>query len=157
MNAQRSGIPKVVGILMIIFASIGLLGSLLGLAGSAANDATMKAVPELKTWGTMSMIFSVVGLGVSALHLVAGISSVKYKANAPKLSVTYALINIINNLVQGIIVFAWLKPAIAKSGVPGAAEMVGGMVVISIVLSVIWPTIVLALMTRPAAKAACVN
>lgn len=155
MNAQRSGIPKVVGILMIIFASLGLLFGLIGLAGSSMNSALLKDVPELKTWGTISMIFGVVGLGISALHLVAGISSVKYKAGAPKLAVMYGTLNIVSNLAQAVIVFAWLKPALSKF--PGAAEALGGFLVVGIVIAIIWPTIVLALMTRPAVKEACTN
>jgi hypothetical protein len=155
MTGQRSGIPKVIGILMIIFASLGLLGSLIGLAGNSGNSEAFKEIPELKTWGTMSLLFSVIGIAVSALHLVAGINSVKYKAGAPKLALMYALFNIVNNVVQAIVVFAWLKPALSKF--PGAGDLLGGFLVIGIILAIIWPTIVLVLMTRPAAKAACTN
>lgn len=155
MNAQRSSIPKVIGILMIVFASIGLLLSLIGLAGNSANSAVLKEVPEWKTWSTLSMVFGLIGLGISVLHLVGGISAVRYKASAPKLAVTYGAANIVSNLAQAIIVFAWLKPALAKF--PGAAEAVGAFLVIGIVIALIWPTIVLVLMTRPSAKEACVN
>jgi hypothetical protein len=155
MNGQRSGIPKVMGILMIIFASIGLLLSLIGLAGNSANASMAREIPQLKTWATLSMVFGVIGIGVSALHLFAGVRAVGYKANAPKLAVTYGIVNIANNLIQGILVFAWLKPALSKF--PGAAETMGAFLTIGIIIAIIWPTIVLVLMTRPAAKAACVN
>jgi hypothetical protein len=154
MNAQRSGIPKVIGILMIVFASLGLLVSLAGLAGNSA-EGVLKEVPEWKTWSTLSMVFGLIGLGISVLHLIGGISAVRYKASAPKLAVTYAVANIASNLAQAIIVFAWLKPALSKF--PGAAEAVGAFLVIGIIIALIWPTIVLVLMTRPSAKEACVN
>ena len=80
MNApgQRSGIPKVMGILMIIFASLGLLFGLIGLAGSGASAAGLKDVPVFKTYSTISMILGVVGLGISGLHRFAGVRAVGY-------------------------------------------------------------------------------
>jgi len=154
MTQGRSGIPKVMGILMIIFASLGLLFGLIGLAGNSGNDA-FKDVSAFKTLHTMQLIFGVIGLGISALHLVAGLSAVRYKANAPKLSVAYGALNIISTIAQLVIVYAWLKPALDK--VPGAGAVVGATMLFFGVLSVVWPIIVLALMTRPAAKAACTN
>ena len=156
---MRSSIPKVVGILMIIFASLGLLGGLIGLGGHSAG-AGMNDIPALKTFNTMSLVVTVIGLGISVLHLVAGIRSVGYKANAPKLASMYALINIIVSVAWGVAVFAWLKPAIAKAAGPGSAVVsaaVGVGVVFGVIVSVAWPVIVLALMSRPAAKQACVN
>jgi len=165
MNApyqqQRSGIPKVMGILMIIFASLGLIGSLLALAGGSGSAAASEGVPALKTWATLSLVFSVVGLGVSGLHLFAGVRAVGYKANAPKLAMTYGLINIISNVVQLVLIFAWIKPAIAKAadhpGARAAADLVGGFTLILTIIAVIWPTLVLILMSRPGAKASCTN
>ena len=157
MTPQRSGTPKVVGILMIIFASLGLLFGLIGLAGNSANDQTLREIPEWKTFGTVSLAFGVIGLGISALHLFAGISAVRYKANAPKLAVAYAIINIVVSVLNGILVFAWLKPALPKAAGPAAADLIGVGVLFGVIIAVIWPTIVLALMTRPAAKESCVN
>lgn len=153
---MRSSIPKVVGILMIIFASLGLLFGLIGLGGHSAG-AGLNDVPAFKTFNTMSLVVGVIGLGISVLHLVAGIRSVGYKANAPKLASMYALINIIVNVGWGIAVFAWLKPAIEKvaGGIGGAAIGIG--VTFGVIIGCAWPIIVLALMSRPAAKTACVN
>jgi hypothetical protein len=148
------------GILMIIFASLGLLFGLIGLAGSGINKAAAEGIPALKTWMTLSMVFGVVGLGVSALHLFTGVRAVGYKSNAPKLAVMYAAINMGLSLLQLILIFAWLKPAIAKVGGIGAeaaASAVGGIAVFFTILALIWPTLVLILMTRPGAKQSCVN
>ena len=154
MTAGRSGIPKVVGILMIIFASLGLLFGLIGLAGNSGTGA-MDGVAAWKTFRNMSLIFGIIGLGISVLHLVAGIQSIRYKANAPKLAVAYGALNIVSQITFAVLFYAWLKPALDK--VPGASELIGGMLVISLIIGVTWPIIVLALMTRPGAKAACTN
>ena len=72
----------------------------------------------------------------------------------------YAALNILTNLLNLILVFAWVKPAIAKLGGPEAqafGNLVGGMTLIFSILALIWPTLVLILMTRPAAKASCTN
>ena len=159
---MRSKIPKVVGILMIIFASIGLLSGLLNLAGNS-GDAVLKKIPEWDTFRTITLITGVIGLAISALHLYGGIRAVGYKANAPKLAVTYGTVNIAVTLVNTGIVMFWLKPAIEKalkelgadvglfSAVVGIGAIGGAILVIA------WCVVVLALMTRPAAKAACTN
>jgi len=153
---MRSSIPKVVGILMIIFGSLGLIVGLIGLAGNSASG-DLKELPEWKTYMTMSMVFGVIGLGISALHVFAGIRSVGYKANGPKLAMVYGLLNIVTQIAWGAIVFAWLKPAIEKAAGGAGAALIGVGVMFGVIISVAWPIIVLSLMSRPAAKAACVN
>jgi hypothetical protein len=162
---MRSSIPKVMGILMIIFASLGLLFGLIGLGGNKVPPE-LKDVDAFKTFGTVTMIFGVVGLGVSVIHLLAGVSAVRYKTGAPKLALMYGLVNIVWNLANAIAVMAWLKPALVKAmeeqgGSHGIGfdigAIVGVMVIVTTVIGLIWPTLVLFLMSRPAAKAACTN
>jgi hypothetical protein len=152
------------GILMIIFASLGLLVGLIGLGGKSMPDE-FKDIHEFKTFASVSMIFTVIGLAISAIHLIAGVSSVRYKANAPKLASMYALINILATIANAIVVLAWLKPALQKAVDQAAGghalfdvgALIGGMVVVGTIIGLIWPTLVLILMSRPAAKAACTN
>lgn len=147
MNAPgRSGIPKVIGILMIIFGSLGILFGLVGLGGGSSG---------FKTFDTMNMVFNLIGLAISVLHLVGGIAAVRYKANAPGLCIMYGAIRIVHALAWAVIVYAWLKPAMSE--LPGAGAALGAMVVLGILIGVAWPIVVLALMSRPAAKAACTN
>lgn len=157
MTAARSSIPKVVGILMIVFASLGLLFTLLALtsAGTGNDYQEMQSLPAFKTLTTMQLVFNALGVGIGILHLVAGISAVRYKASAPKLAMSYAVINIVTTIAYLVMVFAWLKPALAKAGFPEAGAVVGGVLLVSGVLSVTWPVIVLVLMSRPSARAAC--
>jgi len=156
---QRSGIPKVIGILMIIFASLGLLSGLIGLAGGGGG-AELERFPEYKRFMTMSMVMNVVGLGISALQLTAGMSAVRYRASAPKLAMAYGWINIIITVSWAVVVYAWLKPAMEKafegSGMGMAMGAIIGIgVIFGTLIGTAWPIIVLALMSRPAAKAAC--
>ncbi|HTR52692.1 MAG TPA: hypothetical protein VMJ10_18385 [Kofleriaceae bacterium] len=141
---------------MIIFASLGLLFGLLGLAGNSAGEG-LKEIPEFKTFQTMSMISTLIGLVISVIHLLAGVAAVRYKANAPSLAKLYGTANIVVTIGWAIVVFAWLKPGIEKAAGAGAAAFMGGMLIFGTILSIAWPVIVLALMSRPAAKAACTN
>jgi len=156
---QRSAIPKVIGILMIIFASLGLLGSLLNLAGGTGNSL-MREIPELKTIRTVEMVTGLIGLGYGILHLYAGIRCVGYKSNAVSLAKAYAIIAMVVVVINAILTFVWMKPimdkAFAGSGV-NMGGMLGGFMFIGVLIGLAWPTLVLVLMTRPAAKAACVN
>lgn len=158
MMAQRSGVPKTMGVLMIVFSSLGLLFGLAGLAGDTGDENTrafLAHIDEFKTFETLTKVFGVIGLGISGLHLYAGIRSVGYRRNAPTLAATYAIANIVTTIINLVIVYAWLKPAI--DAVPGAGAVFGAAMLVGGVIGVTWPIIVLALMTRPAAKAACVN
>jgi hypothetical protein len=161
MQQQRSGIPKVIGILMIVFSSLGILGGLIGLAGGGGGPE-LERFPEYKRFMTMSMVATIVGLGISALHLAAGMSAVRYKQSAPKLAMAYGWINIITTIAWSVVVYAWLKPAMEKamegSGMGSAiGAIIGFSVIFGTLIGTAWPIIVLALMSRPAAKAACSN
>ena len=160
-QAQRSGIRKVIGILMIVFASLGLLGGLIGLAGGNGG-AGLEQVPEYKRFMTMSMVATIVGLAISALHLAAGMSAVRYKQSAPKLAMAYGWVNIVVTVSWAVVVYAWVKPAMERamehSGMGSAVgAIVGFSVIFGTLIGTAWPIIVLALMSRPAAKAACTN
>lgn len=154
VDPQRSGIPKVMGILMIIFASLGLLFGLIGLAGSSLSATGLSGDLEsaVKTYNTIALVFGVLGLGVSALHLVAGINALKYKAGAPKLALMYGGLAIVVQVLYGALVFAWLKPKLGEAG-----SLLGAGVLLGVVIGSIWPILVLSLMSRPAAKVACTN
>jgi hypothetical protein len=160
---MRSKIPKVVGILMIIFASLGLLFGLIGLAGNSANSKAFEHIDAFKTFNTVALAFGVIGLGISALHLYGGIRAVGYRSNAPGLAKMYGVINIGTTVTYGAIVFAWLKPAIetavkeTNGDASSVSLIIGAGVMFGVIIGCAWPIIVLALMTRPAAKAACTN
>jgi len=157
----RSAIPKVMGILMIIFASLGLFGSLISLAGGGGNEELFREIPEYKTWHSIELLINALGLGIGALHLYAGVRAIGYKHNAPRLAVIYALVAMVVTIVNAILVFAWIKPILDRSfsqlGVSGMGSVFGPIMIFTTLIALAWPTLVLILMTRPAAKAACVQ
>jgi hypothetical protein len=161
-HPQRTAIPKVIGILMIIFASLGLLGGLLGLAGGG-NQELFREVPGYKTWRTIELLLTVVGLAMGALHLYAGVRALGYKANAPGLCKAYAIVAMAMVVLNVILVFAWVKPMMEKAmgdmGGMGSSfgTAFGGIMIFMSLLGLAWPLIVLILMSRPSVKAACVN
>ncbi len=155
-EAQRSAIPKVIGILMIIFGSLGLLSGLFGILGNSGGEELFGEDDAFRTFTRMSQLFNFVGIGVSCLHLIGGLKCVGYKESAPKLAVAYALLNMITSIIWGVIVYAWLKPMLDGVG-NGMGGFVGIAMLFGMVISLAWPIIVLSLMTRPAAKAACTN
>lgn len=175
MQPRRSAIPKVLGILMIIFGALGLAGGLIGLAGSSLNQANMdmfsRDMPEfaaaMKNMQRFDLIAALIAIPISAFQLFAGIACVKYKSSGPKLAIVYAVLTVLHSLVKTIIVKAMLQPAIDAAANHGGhfgrdiAEMTGMFTSIFLIFGMIivlaWALVLGILMTRPAAKAACVN
>lgn len=170
MPPRRSAIPKVIGILMIIFGGLGLLGGLVGLVSSSAlsgmsefgrhssyyggsssfdNDFSI-----LNTYATFSKVTTVLGLLIAGLELFAGIALVGYKQKGLTMAKTYAIVNMVTSVLTMILVFAWLKPALSHTGMGG---IIGAGMLAGTFLALAWPTVVLVLTSRPAAKDACTN
>ncbi|MFH2005180.1 MAG: hypothetical protein ABI333_01205 [bacterium] len=159
----RSAIPKVMGILMIIFGSLGLLSALINLASGGGglgmqSREVARAFQEMKQF---QMIANLIGLPMAVLQLMAGIWAVKYKRHAQLLSNTYAGLSIAQVIGSLILVYSWLMPVLERE-LPGhAGENVKAMItlvfVIGGVIGMVWPVLILILMNRPNAKVACVN
>lgn len=156
----RSAIPKVVGILMIIFATLALVLGLRSLVQDAGGGM-FGNVAAFKTWNRIELVFDVVGLAISALHLYAGFRAMGYKTNAPRVAFGYGVISIVVGLIQGALLFAWIKPMLDEAfrvlEISGGSTVFGGFMMFALLLGLAWPILVIILMTRPAAKAACVN
>ena len=155
MYQSRSGTPKVMGILMIIFASLGILATLASFGGQDVSELGPAWQEKFSSVNTYLTVLSVVGLGLGILHLLTGIAAVGYKKNAPKLAKIYGLTALVNVVVGMIVTYALLKPLMDEMGGMGGA--VGGMVVIVSLIGAVWPILVLALMTGSKAKQACTN
>jgi hypothetical protein len=158
----RSAIPKVIGILMIIFGSLGILAGLIGLA--SGPDKTFAHIEEWRKFESVTQMLGLIGFPITILGFVTGILAVKYKAIAPKLAAVYGGIGIIHTLVNGIVVYTYMKKAMDAvvgdfGGRMDSAVQMGmnvGMV-FGMIVGLAWPIVILVLMTRPNAKAACVN
>lgn len=159
---RRSAIPKVMGILMIIFASLGILGALIGLATGggfglpSGGGFGQRMQEELSQY---TRVTNGIALPVAFLHLLAGIWAVRYRRSAPLLATSYAVVTILNQILTAFLLFSWYLPALERA-LPmrffeqmRAAMMVG--FVFGLLIGLTWPLLVLILMNRPAAKEAC--
>ena len=78
MKAPGSGLLKVVGILYVIFAGIGIIFGLIGLAGIAALAALVGVSSGLLTFSAL------IGLASAAFRLFLGIVGIKHNNNLEK-------------------------------------------------------------------------
>lgn len=160
---QRSAIPKVIGILMIIFGAIGLLGGLIGMAGGLGNDAILRDIPEYKTLKSINTVTSLLGLAQGAFQLYVGIRCVGYKPNAPSLAKVYAILGMVIVVVNIVITMVIITPMMEKAfgglggGMKGMGSAIGGLTMVFSLLGFAWPVVILALMSKQTAKAACVD
>ena len=88
---QRSAIPKVIGILMIIFGSLGILGGILGMFDIVKDPPAFRHVAEWQSWKSISHVLAGIGAVFATFELIVGIQALGYKPRAPKLAVIYAL------------------------------------------------------------------
>lgn len=167
---RRSAIPKVMGILMIIFGSLGLLSALSNLGSSGFDqlqatvpDAPLAGLEEVKHAERIMRIIGLVGLPISGLHIFAGIRAAAYKANGPRLSLLYAVIAALHTTVSTLLAYVVLVPAVdamtsAVGGDPAGGVMQSSMpffLIVGAVIGLSWPVLVGVLMSRPATRAAC--
>ncbi len=153
-----SGTPKVMGILMIIFASLGLIASLYGLvSGPKGDELPGDFLDAVKSYG---LIVDGSGLLLSVLHLVAGIFALGYKAKAPLLATVYGIAALAWGLIRIVLYYVIVAPAakdLAGAVGEAAGALAGGMLIVGAVIMAIWPILVLILMNTAKAKAVCVK
>lgn len=173
---QRSGVPKVFGILHIIYAALGGLLGLFGLGGGALMKAMFQEVTKvareegqdiskvtdaLDSLMTISMIQSVVAIVFAVLLLVAGIKLLKYQESGRKLSNIWAISRMVVAIplaFMAISAQATLQEEIQNlsqetSGIDmSALAGVGGL--IGIVLVCIYPVLSLIFVNKEQSKAA---
>lgn len=132
---KRSGIPKVMGILLIIFAAIYLLGSLMGAVGALFGQTFLEMLPTLLNTapevkksgvnlellvGQLKGIYRIQGAeklmtaAISGFGLFAGIKLNGYMAQGLRLAIWWA-ISALTYLVLEIWIFAiYINPKITK-------------------------------------------
>lgn len=151
MNERRSAIPKAIGILMIIFASLVLLRHLWAIAIYVKGVGAFRAQVQTQAmkWEVIQLFEVIVGLGINVLHLFAGIAAVQYKADAPRLAVAYGVINIVIQVALLIFLFYEAQEPTAAATIILLRDRA--------IVVMVWSMIVLVLMTRPRARSACTS
>lgn len=157
--ARRSAIPKVIGILMLIFGGLAVLGGLIGLvtgpSGAEFGRLGGELAEAMSRFKTLNIVSNLVSLIIGGIELYAGGRALMYRANAPGWVMVYGWLNIGTTIIVILLTYAWMMPM--TKHIPGGEALVGFGVIIGGVISVAWPTVAMVLMTRPAAKAACSN
>jgi hypothetical protein len=127
---ERSAAPKVFGILSIVFASIVLLSSSLGLLATAASSAVTsmgsmvpdaeKAAEVAAVVGPMAKVYQGIGFlslimfVMSALLLVIGIGQLRYRAWAQRWSVYWGAAGLVCVVLMVAISMLIISPAYAE-------------------------------------------
>jgi hypothetical protein len=150
---NRSAIPKIVGILGIIFACVGAMTSAVWTWGSL-DDLTRWDYEHawdhveiwLRVWGFASF-------GLFGLHLAASLFALGYRPIAPRLVMLYSILALAL-IVADIVLELALAPG-ASSHYRAIRESATTMHVVYSGLATPWPIIALILMSRKSAKAAC--
>jgi len=107
-GGERPGAVTAFGILHIIFGAISILGAIIGLAGALVGGAIVGAA-GVGGGGfvAVTVIFSVLGLIVAVILLVAGIMLLGKKPAALTLSLVYVIasiaVRVINIIVSAIV------------------------------------------------------
>jgi hypothetical protein len=155
-DLRRSSIPRVIGILAIVFSSLGLLGSFATLVGPADDMLKFSISKEtLGTFGTWMNVYVVLAVALFGVHLTAGIQSVRYARSAPLWMTIYAILAIVLIVVDMTISystfpkgeFGFLQKAIFEDLVYPRLGLA--------VLALPWPIVVLSLMNQRTARLAC--
>jgi hypothetical protein len=149
----RSSIPKVIGILAIVFSGLGLIGTLAVTFGMDDDLRKHGLTRELLGgFGTWMQIYMVLGAALFGVHLAAGILSVKYSPAAPSWMTFYGVA-----ALALLIADIAISEATFPSGL-GREEVYEDFVYPRIglaVLALAWPIIVLSMMNQRSARMAC--
>ncbi len=134
-DAPRSGIPKSMGVLLIIFASIYLLGSLFSAATAFLGGSFMDALPGLKgaipkleesginlekILSQLKPMYMLQGgeklatAAISGFGIFAGVKLVQYSAPGLRLAVWWAISALGYLVIEIMIFFIFLQPLLNK-------------------------------------------
>ena len=156
---QRPTSVTVFGILNIVFAAFGIIGTFASLAFFSANadmnNPVVKIIHENSSYAAWLKICIPLGLIVSVALLAAGIGLLKLKPWARILSIAYTVYAIVFGIIGMVVNYFFLvQPMLAQAQSqqgPQAAAAIGGAIGGSIggCFGMIYPILLLIFMTRP--------
>jgi hypothetical protein len=156
---QRPTSVTVFGILNILFAAVGVIGTIGSIVMLSTMDASRNPVvriirenPGYAAWMKLSLPL---GLAATAALLTAGIGLLRMKPWARKLAIGYAIYALAFGLLGTVVNYLFLmrpmlEEASRKQG-PEAAAAIGGAIggTIGGCFGMIYPILLLIFMTRP--------
>jgi len=105
----------------------------------------------------VALIFSLLDLAIGVLHLFAGLLAIGYKETAPRRAVQYAVLRIASIVAWLAVTYGYLIPRVGASTVASQSIVDGSGVAMTAGFYLIWPIIVLVVMTRREVKASCTS
>ncbi len=157
VKQRRSGGVTALAVLNIIFGAIGLFGLvnliillIMPPVWMGRDYALMMSIPGCKTY---SMVGSILSVSMGVLSLACGIGLLRLRDWARKGSMIYAAIAVVTVVINAVLLLAWQIPAMEAAGVSSfQVDMmrVSGFTVP--VLGLVYPVVLLALLTRPMIK-----
>jgi hypothetical protein len=154
----------VFGILNIVFAGFGLIGTLATLAmfkmAAGTNNPALQIMQDNPAFAAWIKLSIPLGLISSVALLAGGIGLLMMKSWARKLSIIYAFFAMVLSIVGTVLNYLWMirpmmEQAAQKQG-PEAAGAIGGAIggLAGGCFSLIYPVLLLIFMTRPKVVAA---
>jgi hypothetical protein len=121
-SEEKPGAVTAFGVLHIVFGSLGIIGGIIGLAGTAFAGGVARSFGVTSTGGAVAsmIIFAILALAVSIILLIAGIMVVGGKKNGLKLSFVYVIASIASRVLEIII-----SAIIFKAGVRWTFSIIG--------------------------------
>jgi len=150
-------IPRVVGILAIIFAAFGAAGILIWTIGPISDidkHHLREPMAGMLSWFYACAALSIVIFG---LHLAGGIMATIYKFTGLRLLTLYGVLGILVAIADLVLVFALMPDHVeGRAGLTADIRFsVSYMRAFFDGLALVWPVIVLALVNTRGARAAC--
>ena len=139
-SANVSAVPKVFGILHLVFGGLGLVLGVIGLASLAFKDKmekmqfaaypeevregmkeAMQPIYEAQKWDVVSAVGSMI---LAVLLIIAGLKLIKYRSQGRKISNIYSGLSILHKLF-GLVILLLVKAPLMKE-VGESMERMGG-------------------------------
>jgi len=155
VQPSRSAIPKVLGVLAIVFSCVGLLGSAIWCFGPL-SDLELNRDSDLGAIKTWLLVWMALSLGVFVIELVGGILAVQYKRSGLT-ALTYYAIAALALIVVDVILTNVLIPSHyqRQGGDDGVWFSVRTMHLVFSFMAAPWPIVALALSRNARARDAC--
>lgn len=166
-ETRPSAIPRVVGLLMVVLAIVGLMQSLAGLWAGPDFEAFLVLGEDVGRWQAFGFWVHLTGLFVGGVHLVAGVAAAmgrgrwlgrwrgRWRRRAPLLASVYAGVAVLRIIGVVIVYYQVVAPLLRPYG---KTELFGGHgvgLVMHAGLLLGWAALVVVLMNLRGSRRAC--
>ncbi len=111
-SVPPSSVPRVMGLLMVVLAVVGLLQSAAGLRAAPDLQAFLLLGDNLSKWEAFGFWMNLTGLVVGALHLGAGVAAARLNRRAPRLALVYAAVAVARLIALVILYYRTTAPVL---------------------------------------------